>query len=123
MKKIILFVTIVCVVTIVTCIKKSNTLQHAIAFSLVDIEALANDESTNGENDKKCTTERSEEYMWQECTIYNNTYKTFARKAVKHECKGLGIEHCKKGYLYIYYDCDGYEIGEDDLTYDSYCFL
>lgn len=123
MKKTILFVVIACVVTVATCVKKNNILQNVMALSLVDIEALANDESTDEKDDKKCVTETSMEYLWQECTVYNDTYETFGRIAVKHECKGLGIEHCKKGYLYMYYDCDGYEIGNDDRTYDSYCFL
>ena len=123
MKKVILFVVIVCMVTIVTCIKRNSALQNAFALSLVDIEALANDESTDGKDGEKCTTEYSLEYMWQECTIYKDTYERLGRIAVKHYCNGLGIEQCQKGYLYIYYDCDEYEIGEDDLTYGSYCFL
>ena len=107
----------------VTCIKKNSASQNVISFSLVDIEAIANDESTNEEDNKRCKTVRSTEYLWQECTVYNDTYETFGRIAVKHECNGLGIEICKKGYIYMYYDCDGYEIGEDDFTDNSYCFL
>lgn len=110
-------------VTVVTSIKRNNTLQNVLSFSLVNIEALANDESSGGEDDKKCITDYSLEYMWQDCTVYNNTFETIGRLAVKHSCNGLGIEHCKKGYLYIYYDCDTYEIGQEDFTYDSFCFM
>lgn len=58
--------------------------------------------------------------MWQDCTVYNNTFETIGRLAVKYSCNGFGIEYCKKGYLYIYYDCDTYEIDEEDFTYDSF---
>lgn len=119
----LLLFVVISFVTIIIFSKKNNVLEDMLTFSLVNIESLADEEIDGGDDDLKCTTDCSYEYLWQDCTVYNDTFESIGRITIKHSCKGLGIEVCRTGCLYLYYDCDGYELSSEDMTDTSYCFL
>lgn len=95
-------------------------MNYSGVLSLVDIESLANDEIDNG---TFCVGELvSVNVVKQDCSVYNRTYKAVYRKDFLYECKGAkGSGSCDKGYVYHYYDCDGYYISSNDQTHVAQC--
>ena len=124
MKIKLLLSLVVCVCSFIFAFTNMNNVNCSNVLSLVNVESLANDETDDGIDDGiPCWEDtRLVKIENQECSIYDRTFENVYREIYFTECKGAkGSGSCHKGYVYEYYDCDGYYIGCSDKTKVTEC--
>lgn len=119
MKHFFIFSGILITMAIVYCsTAKMNLSPKNNIISLVDVEALANDE--NGGDSKTCITTFTTENIMQKCVINGQTVERPMRYSISYGCSGDGEGNCRKGTDYTFYDCFGIT-GFNDLSTTAQC--